>query len=152
MKNLDAKNFFLSPQVAFEITDSNKTCIVKFPTPKEVWTHYVLTYSTLDNTDGIDVFTNGEQVTNFAFKECSDGSFDEENVTRISIGEHSHGVNLPEAAFDEVIIWYKNLAKEDINTMYSYYKGKVIECCINFGLAWFGVFQRGFEIALFCFE
>ena len=97
-----------------------------FSTPKEVWTHYVLTYRTLGDPDSIYVFVNGEVVTNFAFKSCSDGIFAEENSTRMSIGEHAHGGKLPEASFDEVIIWYRNVTREDINTFYSYYKGKVL--------------------------
>ena len=95
-----------------------------FSTPKEVWTHYVLTYRTLGDPDSIYVFVNREEVTNFAFKSCSDGIFAEENSTRMSIGEHAHGGKLPEASFDEVIIWYRNVTREDINTFYSYYKGK----------------------------
>ena len=127
------KRFPFSPQVAFEITGSNKKCTVGFSTPKEVWTHYVLTYRTLDYPNSIGVFLNGEEVTNFAFKECSDGNFAEENFTRISIGgPDALGGNRPETAFDEIIIWYKNLSREDIYAFYNYYKGKSLGQYISF--------------------
>ena len=114
-----------TPQVAYQIINSNKKCIVVFPTPKEVWTHYALTYSSLDDLDSINVFVNGEEIKDFVFKECSDGSFAINNITRFSVGDSS-GV-LPEAAFDEVIIWYRKLTSEDILTAYTYYKGNMLK-------------------------
>ena len=86
----------------------------------------MLTYRTLDDPNSIGVFVNGEEVSNFAFKECSAGNFVEENFAKISIGGQAVGGNLPEAAFDEMIIWYKHLSREDIYTFYSYYKGKIL--------------------------
>lgn len=114
-----------TPQVAYQITNSNKKCIIVFSTPKEVWTHYALTYRSLDDLDSINVFVNGEEVKNFVSKGCSDGSFPFNNITQLSVGE-SDG-ELPEAAFDEVIIWYRNLASDDIVTAYGYYKGNVLK-------------------------
>ena len=118
------------PQVAYHITNSDKRCIVAFSTPKEVWTHYTLTYTSLDDLDSINVFVNGEEVTNFVFKGCSDGSFAANNITQFFVGDSSG--NLPEAAFDEVIIWYRKLTSEDIATAYNYHKGnilKILFCC-----------------------
>ena len=92
----------------------------------------MLTYRTLDDPNSIGVFLNGEEVSNFAFRECSAGNFAEDNFTRISIGERALEGNLSEAAFDEMIIWYKNLSREDIYTFYNYYKGKILAQCISF--------------------
>ena len=86
----------------------------------------MLTYRTLDDSDGMQVFLNGEEVTDFAFKECSDSSFAEENTTRISIGEQAPEGTLPEAAFDDVIIWYRSLSREEMKMIYSYYKGNFV--------------------------
>ena len=113
-----------TPQVAYQITNSHKKCVVVFSTPKEVWTHYALTYTSLDSLDSIKVFVNGEKVNNFVFKGCSDGSFPFNNGTRLSVGDSD--TELPEAAFDEIIIWYRNLSSDDIAEAYSYYKGNVL--------------------------
>ena len=113
-----------TPQVAYQITNSRKKCLAVFSTPKEVWTHYALAYRSLDDLDSIKVFVNGEEVTNFVSKGCSNGSFPFNNITRLSVGDSDD--ELPEAAFDEVIIWYRNLASDDIVEAYSYYKGNVL--------------------------
>lgn len=110
-----------TPQVAYQITSSHKKCLVEFSTPKEVWTHYAITYRSLDSLDNINVFVNGEEVKNFVSKGCSDGSFPFNDGAQLSVGESD--VELPEAAFDEVIIWYRNLASDEISAAYSYYKG-----------------------------
>ena len=112
-----------TPQVAYQIANSHKKCIVVFSTPKEVWTHYALTYRSLDNADGINLFLNGEEVKNFVFK-CSDGNFPISSSAQLSVGESD--VELPEAAFDELIIWYRNLASDEIVAAFSYYKGNVL--------------------------
>lgn len=119
-----------TPQVAYQITNSNKKCIVVFSTPKEVWTHYVLTYTSLDDLDSINIFVNGEEVKDFVFKGCSDGNFAANNVTQFFVGD-SNG-DLPEAAFDEIIIWYRNLTSEDVVTAYSYYKGNLLKILLLF--------------------
>jgi len=113
-----------TPQVAYQITNFHKKCLAVFSTPKEVWTHYTLTYRSLDDLDSISVFVNGEEVTNFVSKGCSDGSFPLNNITQLSVGDS--GDELPEAAFDEVIIWYRKLASDEIVEAYTYYKGNVL--------------------------
>ena len=112
-----------TPQIAYQITNSQKKCLVVFSTPKEVWTHYVLTYRSLDNLDNINVFVNGEEVKSFVSKGCTDGSFPFNNASQFSVGDSK--AELPEAAFDEVIIWYRNLGSDEIAAAYSYYKGNV---------------------------
>ena len=111
--------------MAFEVTSTNKKCVVTFPTPKEVWTHYVLTYKTFDSLNSIEVFINGEEVMKLTSKECYDGNFDQDNFTRISIGEDDSGRGLPVAAFDDIVIWYRSVTKEEISDIYSYYKGNL---------------------------
>lgn len=59
----------------------------------------------------------------FTSKECYDGNFDQDNFTRISIGEDDSGRGLPEAAFDDIVIWYRSVTKQEISDIYSYYKG-----------------------------
>ena len=113
-------------QVAFLITSGNKTCSCSFSTPKEIWTHYVLTYRSLKDANDIRVFLQGEEVVDFVHKYCTDGiAATEQLFTQFTIGpqEHEDQENLPEAAFDEIIVWHKNLPREVISTFYSYYKG-----------------------------
>lgn len=114
--------FVISLKVAFEIIGNNKKCAIGFPTPKEVWTHFVLTYRTIEDPNSIGVFVNGEEVRNPEFKGCSYGNFVEENFRQISVGQYGQ---LPEAAFDELIVWYRNLSRGEINTLYNYYKGTI---------------------------
>ena len=113
-----------TPQVAYQITNSHKKCLVVFSSPKEVWTHYALTYRSLDNLDNINVFVNGVKVKNFVFKGCSDGSFPLNNGAQLAVGDSD--TELPEAVFDEIMIWYRNLASDDIAAAYSYYKGNAL--------------------------
>ena len=112
-----------SPQVAFQIASPNKNCKVIFPTPKEIWTHYTLSYTSPDDLGNIKIFQNGKEVEDFVFKGCSNGSFSVSDVTRMSIGDPQG--QLPEAAFDEIIIWYRSLTSADIATAYDYYRGKI---------------------------
>jgi len=116
------------PQVAYQVTNSRKKCVVVFSTPKEVWTHYAFTYRSPDNLDSINVFVNGEEVKNFVLKDCSDGNFPFNNSAQLSVGDSD--VELPEAAFDEVTIWYRNLASDEIVAAYSYYKGNVFNIVV----------------------
>ena len=120
-----------TPQVAFQIVSSNKKCIVVFSTPKEIWTHYTLSYKSPDDLESIKVFLNGKEVTDFVFKLCSDGSYAVNPLTRLSIGDPLG--QLPEAAFDEVIIWYRKLTSEEITTAYNYYKGN-----FNYSTGYYG--------------
>lgn len=71
------------------------------------------------------MFINGEEVVKFTSKECYDGNFDQDNFTAISIGEDDSGRGLPVAAFDDIVIWYRSVTKEEIIDIYSYYKGNL---------------------------
>ncbi|XP_074627543.1 uncharacterized protein LOC141885641 [Acropora palmata] len=115
-----------TPQVAFFITSDNKMCSCSFSTPKEIWTHYVLTYRSLTDASDIRVFLQGEEVVDFVDKYCKDGiAATEQLLTQFTIGpqEDENQENLPEAAFDEIIVWHKNLPREVISTFFNYYKG-----------------------------
>ena len=101
-------------------------CSVSFSTPKEIWTHYVLTYRNLTDANDIRVFLQGEKVVHFVDKYCIDGlAATEQLFTQFTIGpqEDEEQKNLPEAAFDEIMVWHKSLSREVITTFYNYYKG-----------------------------
>ena len=101
-------------------------CSCSFSTPKEIWTHYVLTYRSLTDANDIRVFLQGEEVVDFVDKYCIDGvAATEQLFTQFTIGpqEDEDQKNLPEAAFDEIMVWHKNLSREIITRFYNYYKG-----------------------------
>ena len=101
-------------------------CSCSFSTPKEIWTHYVLTYRSLTDANDIRVFLQGEEVVDFVDKYCKDGiAATEQLLTQFTIGplEDEDQENLLEAAFDEIIVWHKNLPREVISTFFNYYKG-----------------------------
>ena len=113
-------------QVAFFIASDSKMCSCSFSTPKEIWTHYVLTYRSLTDANDIRVFLQGEEVEGFVDKYCIDGiAATEQPFTQFTIGpqEDEDQENFPEAAFDEIIVWHNNLSIEVITTFYNYYKG-----------------------------
>ena len=87
------------------------------PVEKENYEYYELRESVVTLQPGFKF----QKLKNFVSKGCSDGSFPFNDGAQLSVGESD--VELPEAAFDEVIIWYRNLASDEISAAYSYYKG-----------------------------
>ena len=85
-----------------------------------------MTYRSLTDANDIRVFLQGEEVVDFVYKYCKDGiAATEQPLTQFTIGpqEDEDQENLPEAAFDEIIVWHKNLPREVISTFFNYYKG-----------------------------
>ena len=102
-------------QLAIDVTKPNGKCTQVFVAPTGLWNHVLLTWQ-----DVLTVYLNGGRVTRILHHWCDNVTYSEPRETKMTLGRDSY----PLASYDELVIWDRVLSIDEINTLYTWYKGK----------------------------
>ena len=103
--------------LAIDVTRPKQRCTYVFRILYiQTWFHMLFTLR--DRT--LLVYFNGKEVDDFTTKGCHEGQYAEPVGTRMTLGKDS----FPLAMFDELVIWSRVLNKDEVASLYDWYKGK----------------------------
>ena len=86
----------------------------------DVWTHLTIVAGKQIFVKRLVIYVNGEKIDSYLEETCVDGSHPNTSYSRLTLGRKSY----PQVAYDEIILWERELAASDVQDLYGYYKGK----------------------------
>ena len=107
-------------QIQFKVSWDDGFCMNAISAPEGVWSHFVFMRSMTE----LYIYFNGEEILEYNSKVCEKGKNEPSNEQVVSGDPTTR--ELPNAELDEIIIWEKILNKAEVQGLYHYYKGFII--------------------------
>ena len=108
--------------VALEVRGTARRIAFIFRAPQKVWTHYVFTWTYRAALNQFTIYVNGKMVKDFVNTKVTPGNYTLTGKVPLVFG--ANGSQFPSARFDDIAIWERCLASQEIPILYQYYKGK----------------------------
>lgn len=112
------------PHVAVSVINEKTRCTRVVEAPRGIWTHLVVVYHNINDTDIPDVYVNGRKNATVIFEGCEEGYYKTTTNNYFTIGQSDVGA--PNASIDDIFIVLNSKTYLDsLSNVYNYYKGNM---------------------------